>query len=63
MSKLICEKSLPPNVNGRCRGTLKLKIHEINLRSTSSNRVEKSVGIQVKIIWWGESFQSGSTIK
>lgn len=49
---------LPPNVNGRSRGTVELKIQELKWTVTKN-----VASVQAKIIWWGESFKSGAILK
>lgn len=67
------DRILPPNVSGRCRGLLEFTIQEINFKgptttsAASTTTTKTFVGcctaVQAKIIWWGESFQSGAICK
>lgn len=43
--------SLPPNVNGRCRGQLIISIKNIHWFNDTER---KFANIQVQIMWWGE---------
>lgn len=49
--------SLPPNVNGRCRGQLSLQLYEINWRSGIAGNFG---AIKTTIVWWGESQQTAA---
>lgn len=48
---------LPPNVTGRTRGSVEVQIKELKWTA------KHFVSVQAKIIWWGESFQSGAILK
>ncbi|XP_031632072.1 uncharacterized protein LOC116346267 [Contarinia nasturtii] len=52
--------TLPPNVNGRCRGTLSLCLHEIKWLNDEPFQFN---WIQAKFIWWGDKYHSGATLK
>lgn len=51
---------LPPNVNGRCRGTLSLCLHEIQWQNDEPFQFN---WIQAKLIWWGDKYHSSAAIK
>lgn len=57
MSSLIFENNLPPNIKGKCRGNLEIRIDEVNFKNKGFNSV------YAKIIFWGQNFQSGALIK
>lgn len=52
--------TLPPNVNGRCRGRLSLCLHEIKWHSEEPFQFN---WIQAKLNWWGDKFNSGASLK
>lgn len=52
--------SLPPNVNGQCRGRLSLCLHEIPWLSDGLSNFD---AIHSKIIWWGDAIHSSATLK
>lgn len=49
--------SLPPNVNGRCRGQLSVHLNEINWRSGIADNF---VAVKTIVVWWGESQQTAA---
>lgn len=57
MSILIFENNLPPNVKGKCRGNLEIRINELRFKNKGFSSV------YAKIIFWGQNFQSGAIIK
>lgn len=52
--------SLPPNVNGQCRGQLSLCLHEIHWLSDVPSNFDS---IQTKAIWWGDAINSSAILK
>lgn len=52
--------SLPPNVNGRCRGQFQLCLHEPKWHNKDAISFD---GIQIKIVWWGENYYSAGVLK
>lgn len=52
--------SLPPNVNGQCRGRLSLCLHEIHWLSEGPSNFDS---IQTKVIWWGDAINCSAILK
>lgn len=50
-------KSLPPNVKGKCRGTLEISLQQIDWKKSA----KIFVGVCADVNWWGEIL--GSIIK
>lgn len=52
--------TLPPNVNGRCRGILSLCLREIQWSTVSPIQFN---WIEAKFLWWGNKYHSAATVK
>lgn len=51
MYKSVKEPSLPPHIKGSTRGKLFLSFLELNLKKCFN-------AIELRILWWGDSFES-----
>lgn len=59
-SVLKTKYSLPPNVNGQCRGRLSLCLHELHWLSDVPSNFDSII---TRIIWWGDAINSSAFLK